>query len=408
MRPEPAWYTKESSPNIEAGSPRIALYECNGRVHSPRSFALSHLCLLSATEADVLRDGVEALRDRTSDFSCCLTRSSEFAATPQPRGEAARSGARSAYWEERQIKLKGCRPVEPGIFFPVDKIPFGDQVIVREQTPFGVLQLDGVIRELLAYCFFLRLGLPVLNEPLCVFEYQSLGNTIGYCLVFESPGNERVESLVCYPDVTIAELLATRENKKANGVSLTLGSELGLRGLNIWLYVEEKAKQLCAMHLAGGFRGVLNSNIGNDIWLRRPSGKPSLYLCDFDSFELYPIAARPDRNNLDAVVLRFIVEVAMGSLPILEFVDISEDCTTEERADRLGRVFFEKSTLWRAYQRQLFSSAGELGWSLDTLEDSIERMRKTPAFADVLSTCIPNTYFLREMSAERSLFYPHN
>ena len=79
MRPVSAWYPTEDSLVIEAGGPRVALYECDGIVHSPRSFALSRLHLLSGTEADILRNGLEVLPDEVHDFrgvKCCLTRSS--------------------------------------------------------------------------------------------------------------------------------------------------------------------------------------------------------------------------------------------------------------------------------------------------------------------------------------------
>ena len=395
----------------EIGDPRVSLYHCDGIVHTLRSFAGSRLSLLSELEAEIICNNLESFPDSLPDkqiLQRCLTRSIEFSSNQEPVVEVLRSGARSAYWESEQIKLKGCRPVRTKTVFPVDTISFDSREIKRQHTAFGVLDAQGVMRELLGYCFFCQIGLPVISKPLCVFEYLENGKNAGYCLVLETPENTRIESLIDYPDITIYDLLTIYEKGGIGDGKIILGSELRLSGLNIWRYAEEKAAQLCAMHFAGGFRGILNSNIGNDISIKGPSNKFILFLCDFDTFEVKPVSARLESSEMDIFVLRCIIEVAMGAMPILEFVDIPENCTIEERTDLLGYVFFEKSTLWRTYQRQFFSSAGRLGWQLDALEDSIERMRKTPAFTDVLTTCIPNSYFLREMSSERKLFYPHN
>ena len=395
----------------EIGDPRVSLYNCDGIVHSPRSFACSHLSLLTEIEAEIINNNLELLTDSPPDrqiLKQCLTRSLEFSSNPEPVAEVARSGARSAYCESEQIKLKGCRPVRTKTLFPVDTVSFESKEIIRSHTVFGVLDKQGVIRELLGYCLFNQTGLPVISRPVCVFEYQENGDTTGYCLVLETPENTRIESLIDYPDVTVSDLLTIYEKGGIGDGKVVLGSELRLTGLNIWRYAEEKAAQLCTMHFAGGFRGILNSNIGNDIRVKLPSKQSRLFLCDFDSFEVLPVTADPESGDMDNFVLRCIIEAAMGAIPILEFVDIPENSTVEERADLLGYVFFEKSTLWRTYQRQFFSCAGRLGWHPDALEDSIERMRKTPAFTDILVSCIPNSYFLREMSPERKIFYPHN
>ncbi|MCL2878524.1 MAG: hypothetical protein FWF13_07080, partial [Acidobacteria bacterium] len=65
----------------EIGDPRVSLYNCDGIVHSPRSFACSHLSLLTEIEAEIINNNLELLTDSPPDrqiLKQCLTRSLEF------------------------------------------------------------------------------------------------------------------------------------------------------------------------------------------------------------------------------------------------------------------------------------------------------------------------------------------
>jgi hypothetical protein len=95
-------------------------------------------------------------------------------------------------------------------------------------------------------------------------------------------------------------------------------------GLNTAWYADQKGRWLAELHFRGGFRGLLNNNVGNDIIQSHPRGRHRFLLRDFDSFQLIPIPPAPSREFLHAFAVQCVVEVVKGSLPILEFVSAAE------------------------------------------------------------------------------------
>jgi hypothetical protein len=174
-----------------------------------------------------------------------------------------------------------------------------------------------------------------------------------------------------------------------------------LRDVNLWWYVEAKSQLLCDMHFHGGFRGVLNSNIGNDVLLRRAQGSIELCLCDFDSFHLMQIPDQPDDRFLEEFALRAMIETIKGSLSICDYVEVADETPTAEIAAILGRVYFEKSSLWRAYGRRFARAARAHCWDAKRVQDALAHAQRAEATADVLASCVVNNHYLcRIVSAE--------
>jgi hypothetical protein len=392
------------------GGSDIALYECAGKTYSIAEFSEKHKHLLSKFEQALLDEcrAFFAKINVPKRFNKCLTRSIEFARSKTPSFRADRSGGRSAYLAAQKLKLKGCRPVLDGTDFPIEILPFGAEKISYERIPFGTMRAESVMREILAYCFLRHNGLPVHSTPICVYEYSSNVDSCGYCLVSKTEGEVRLEEFIEYPKCTVEDVAQAQANGQQMIADCVIGSELHLRDVNIWWYVEQKSKFLIEMHFKGGFRGILNSNVGNDVIVTNEDGGLEMFLCDFDTFRLVPIPERPDMTFQKGFALQCMVEVAKGSVSILEYVDLGLDCTHLQIADELGKVYFNKSCLWRSYRRRFYQEAARRQWDINLVYEAFDEMRRAEAFANVLCGCILNSHYVSKLSKDRAVFYPHN
>jgi hypothetical protein len=223
----------------------------------------------------------------------------------------------------------------------------------------------------------------------------------------ETVGETRVEEFVEYPDMTVGELKAAAAAGPAAG-RYVVGSELRLKGLNLWWYVENKSRLLLRMHTNGGFRGILNSNIGNDVIVGTESPAPSLFLCDLDTFRTVVLPRKPDQRFLRSFMLHCLIEVVKGSISILDYRELPETLGPVERAEALARVYLERSSLWHAYRRRLASHARAEQWDYGLLEPALTRAVRTGVMAHVLGQCVLNNHYLREVERSRGVYYPHN
>ena len=394
----------------ELGPESVGLYPCPGRVWVAAEFAAAFGSLLEPHEAALVRRHAGVLVDIAipDGYARCLSRSAEFTSADVPAFVARRSGSRSAYLPELQLKFKGCRPVSGGSTYPLEVLPPGATTIQHTTIPFGTVSAEGVMRELLGWAFHREHGLPVHATPVCVYEYSSAGHSLGCCLVSETRGEDRIEAHIEYPSCMVADIIRAKENSQGAVGNSVFGSELKLRGVNLWWYVEEKSRLLCTMHFHGGFRGILNSNIGNDVLLRGANGKTELCLCDFDTFRVERVPDNPDNAFLNDYVLRATIEVVKGSLSICDYVEISSEATATEVVSALGRVYFEKSSVWRGYVRRFNQAVRSSGWDAKMVQAAFANARRTEALANVLASCVVNSHYLQRMSGDRTVFYPHN
>lgn len=392
---------------IDIGPEKVKMYECTGTVHSIFDFTSQHIQLLTEIEVELLNKYLPFLKKRDdvpAYLNTCLSRSSDL----QTGGtilEIKRNGARSALWEEKAIKFKGCRPLRNhSVTFPMEKLEFGTQEIKYSQIPFGVLSIESVLREILAFCFFMNSNLPIVHEPLCIYEYVDNDKTIGFCIVFKTKGEDRIEKFIEYPELSLNELIEIKKNRV--GSKYLIGSELPLKRINVNRYSDKKAQLLSHMHFSGGFRGILNSNIGNDVVLNL--GDLNLALCDFDTFMLVEMPQNPDIDFLNGFILFCVIEVLKGSISILDFVHFRNELSITERNKILFEKYKQTSSLWRAYERYFWLKVEEMKWDKQTVKNAFDNILNMEALFKILSLVIPNNVAIPEMVENRNIYYSHD
>ena len=387
----------------ELGPQRVELFETEGVVRTARAFAAQNTDLLRPNEATIVGKFLSHLPDERlpPPLDRCLTRSAEQGSTAKLT--ARRSGARSAYVSDHALKLKGCR-VAPEVTYPFHRLQ--NRRVERVDIPFGVMSAEGVMRELLAYCFHLEHEIKPHSIPFAVYTYGLAPDNHGHCLILASANERRVEEYVSYPAITPVQIREWSIGQVSQYM-YPIGSELLLRGINLWQWIEWKAEALSAMNMAGGFRGLLNSNIGNDV-VADEEGNQGFYLCDFDSFRVIEVPDQPDQEYLVDFLLNAMLEVAKGSLPILDYIDIPTSWSQEERAVALSAYYFEHSSLWRAYRRHLLIKAKNRGWPTQLLDPALGVATTTEAAATVFGEKVLNSDRLRRIERDRGVFYPHN
>jgi len=395
--------------NQEIGNPELYIYKSFGVVHSIKEFVTKNNKCLENREYNLIIKAISFLNDHIpAEINHCITRSVEFCTSYEPIAIVKRSGARSAYWEEKGYKFKGCRPVRGQAFFPMETLMTGNENITYTNVPFGVLTKEAVLREILAFAFQIEYKINTNSVPLCVYEYEDETNhKLGYCLVLKSSCEKRIEEFIDYPEISIGSVIEKFDANRTDDLKYVYGKELGLKGINNWWYAEEKAKLLVRFQFNGGFRGILNSNIGNDI-VFIDGTKRSLFLCDFDTFKYIDIPSVTNLDFLKSFVLLCLIEVSKGSLSIFEFIDTSENLSKEEIATKLSNIYFAKSTLWKTYKRMFDNQVREKGWNIRLVEEAFDFSIKTQAFLDVVALNSLNTYYINHLSSQRNIYYPHN
>ena len=374
---------------------RVVLYPYPGRSICARQFAEEFLPLLSEYEQGIVRGRFSLLSDKIPEsvktpLSSVAPKEGDCALVT-----ACSLGSRSVYWPERGLKLKACRPI-PDLTFPHEELPFGSFEMKTQSIPFGVLSAEGAMREILAYCFLKKNRLPVLQRPIAVFEYQRNGKVAGYSLAMETPSEERLESREDFREYSIKDLIADKLHKH------TLGGDVGFKGIdNIW-YARSKARLLTKMHFSGGFRGFLNSNIGNDLIYQS-----RLYVCDFDTFQALELPNRPSDVFIRGFCTWAILEVLKTSPLVWGYEDV-DGLSHEEAVHVIWDTYVQNSKLWRYYWEEFKKRAGRLGWDFDLVGQVIEEIKNTDLFFNVIIDNVVNSWVLKNTYDPKESFYrPH-
>lgn len=404
--------TLEQSTVHDLGPKTVDLYACDGEVTPIRDFTAANLGVLENHEADLVREVLGSLADPDDipeTFRRCMSRSQEIATAPDPVLTAERSGARSAFIPSINLQIKGCRPMSNGETFPTEILHSGSVQITRGRIPFGIMIIEAVLREVLGYCFMKKHDLPMQATPLAVTTYRHDKKLLGHGMLLRLKSEDRIESHLEDTRCTVRDVIAAQTGGYTPALTdCVVGSELRLKGVNLWKYVEAKGSLLAEMHWRGGFRGILNSNIGNDVLICEGNETQKLAFADFDSFYIQPIPPDAPSKFLDSFVLQCLVEVVIGSLPIVQYVDLPSDSPYELRADALGAVYFTKSSLWRTYYRHFLAEATARGYDVTAIVGTIERMRRTEAFADILGSRVLSGESVKRSETDRLFHYSHN
>lgn len=380
----------------------ITLYSCKGTVYSVPQFAEEFLKVLSPTEQAIVRDKVSVFPSMVPDYlSKPLCSNKEFKDETGIEIHVESVGSRSAYWPEKQLKLKACRPVN-GLYFPHEELEFGSTEMVTEQIAFGVLSAEGVMREILAYCFFTKHQLPVLQKPIAIFEYQDNGQAMGYSVAMESPSEARLEAKEDFKDLSVHDLIKLIMMEKRFNLEL-LEKEVGFQDTSQDWYLENKTEILTKMNLYGGFRGFLNSNVGNDLVF-----KNRLYICDFDTFKVIEMPKEPDPNFIKGFCIWILVEALKSSPLVWDYLNL-DGLSWLEASECLWKSYSSKSLFWQTYKKKLNQLVRERGWNQTDVDELIVELTKSRLLYQLLIDNVANSTVIKETyKPEFSFYRPHN
>jgi hypothetical protein len=373
---------------------KIKIFQTQEKVFSVKEFVDMYIdkTNLSETEKKLLR-GSNLPDTIPEHLKKTITRAEWLKEDCSDLIEMRRAGERSAYCEKNKVKFKGCNPPEKEVEFPTELTFFGKEEVTVEKIPYGILTAEQVIREILGCVFFFKYGLNTNLKPVCVYSQG-----YGFCIVEETKAEKRVESFLDFENMNVSELVKLDCVRKKLGLSHDLGTEVKLKGINIVRYADEKAKILLSMNFNGGFRGLLNSNIGNDVITLNEDGELGLFLCDFDTFAIVDIPEKPTEDFLKRFFLQSFVELTKSSLPI---VDIVEDAT-----GAVG-VYRKISSLFNVYRREFFRKAKEKGWDLELLKEIEEWAVSTSIFKRTVCEIVPTYEKIKKLPDREPVYRPH-
>lgn len=298
--------------------------------------------------------------------------------------------SRSAFLVNKKLKFKGCR-IKQDLYFPHEQLNFGDTKMTTTKIMFGAMSAENVMREVLAFCFLKTKKISVFQKPIVVFEYFDKNKIAGYCLVFESQCEKRIEQKENFLNLTIDELIKISFIQNKKQVKL-IKNQVWFDGIEESWYNEKKSNLLVKMNFYWGFRWVLNSNIGNDIVY-----KNNFYICDFDTFKVINIPKNPTKKFVIDFILWCIVEVLKTSPFILDYIDI-ENVDKKQYTLKIWDIYIKKSTFWKFYYKILLEQGENNGWDKKIIEYAIDKALTTEVVSDLIldnvlnSKVIKNTY----------------
>lgn len=304
-------------------------------------------------------------------------------------------GSRSTFWPEKKIKIKGCR-WNGMLSFPHERLDFGSTIMKTEEIPFGILTKENVLREILAYCFLKKYNIRAFQKPMVVFEYHENKKVIGYALVYHSLSEKRIESRENYFNLTVKDFISIKFIEKTYNVNI-LPNESNIIGIKEDWYAKEKSKLLLMMNFNGGFRGFLNSNLGNDIVYKR-----KFYICDFDTFKVIKIPKKASENFIFSFCLWSMIELIKSSPLVFDYIDLS-GIEYKEAAGILWKSYSEKSLLWAEYKKGFVQMAKKLKWS--NIEDIMQRVTEQKIFYELILDNVLNSKILIETYDPNLSFY---
>jgi hypothetical protein len=391
---------KKIIPHLKQKS-KLDFFEVQGSVYSVDDFARKFSSLLQPNEQSIITNQIGKLKKNVVEFF------EKPLANVDKRNNLIISskkiifkkiGGRSALWEKKNLKFKGCRPIQKGLYFPHEKLDFGDEKMTMTKIPFGVLTAENVMREILAYSFFAKLGIGVVHQPVAVFEYSNDGDIIGYCLVSYSKTETRLESQEEFYGMTIKDLILISQLE--NRFSLNILQNLqSFRGISNEWYAEEKSELMIKMNLNGGFRGVLNSNVGNDI-----KYKNKFFICDFDTFTAIEIPKNPDYKFIKSFLLWCVIEILKSSPLVFAYVDM-DGLNKKEAAKKIWKIYAERSLLWQRYYQKFISKATKMGWDINLIKQAIQEAVETKVFYDTIQDSVVYSEVLKNTYQPEMSFY---
>lgn len=396
----------------------LELYSLDGKVVSLKTFITENDHLLSPFEKKFLQEELKHLDDPRYLVSEDVLKEKKkknnkntiietLLTTPFSRTKhyfngkilvpASRGGVRSAYINGTCCKIKGCRPEEAT--FPHWKVDPHFNLII-EKIPFGVLTPRAVLAELLAFLFMKKYAIDICFTPLAIFHYLPEGKDRGYALLQESMNgvdDARAESFIDCSSLSVHDIV--RLVKKGR---LKRGKEITLWGIDNDLYIEKKVALLLEFHYNGGFRGILNSNIGNDVI----SNNHLYTLCDFDTFILQEIPRHKHKEEIRSFIIAAFLELIKTSLPFIDYLHLHGE-NLPEIHKILAEYYRTYSSLYARYVKEFMTRSTSLSWDQGWVQACIDEAFQTPIAFELLQELIPNSHTFRSYNYD-FVYVPHH
>jgi|GEM_PF-3169665 len=386
-------------PHLKQAS-KLSFFEVQGNSYSAKEFIEKYKNLLSEKEQMIVDYSKDFIND-TKIFPIPIanvSEKSELIIAEKKPNFLKKVGSRSAYLKSKKLKFKGCRPVGDDLYFPHEKLDFGDTKMVTTKIPFGVLTVENVMREILAFCFFKKYKLNFLHEPIEVFEYKKGKKIIGYCLLTKSESEERLESQENFLGLTVKDLIILSRIEKEEKIDIFSNVKSFQKISNEW-YAENKGQLLADMNFNGGFRGVLNSNLGNDI-----EYKGGFYICDFDTFVVIEIPQKANYQFIKNFVLWCIIEIIKSSPFVFDYVNLG-NIGKKESAKILWDIYTDKSMLWKKYFKKFLEYSRKNGWKEKDVMKAIDETIETEVFYEMILDNVLNSQVIKNTYKPELSFY---
>lgn len=408
------------------------LYRCDGEVYAIDDFLKYNLDCLPPVDhkiaeeilkAGIFRDG----RCIKEIKSVPLTVSKDFGKEPMLKAEQKRG--RLAYWQD--IKFKGCNPTSEERRYHNLTYKFGQEMPEIVTSTWGVMELEEVLKEILATGFLISRNKPNVLFPLYVYLYKDGPKKLGYCLVERIKKTVRVDELR-QSDILSVLLYLTHFGEN---VFTQLGLEdkldeikhikkkikeaphyaerflASLRGpvrtsimdstfmekfygrqdiltIDTDWYIEKQTDLLVDLHFSGLFRGVANSHQENSLVELVNGRLKELYLCDFDMTQFIEVPPSPSVQFMEKFYIASIIEAMEGDFRVNYYLGFKEipdpfDFNPAYRHS-LEEVYFNASALYQKYQKKFQQRLVQLGWDVREMALAMDRARNYYIYWDQL------------------------
>lgn len=373
-------------------SKELHLYSIDGEIITLKEFLKKNLDLLSQFEKKFVEKQIDDIKEEKIPVNILLSRTKRFF-----NGEkvmpALRGGTRSAYIKGNNLKVKGCRPEDSK--FPHWKID-NDFNLIVDKVPFGVLTRRTVIGEILAYLFMRKNNIESSSNPICVFHYKPNGKNMNYALLQKIDEDNRLETFIDCDSLSVHDVIRLKKKRTL------LGEEVDLKGINRKDYLRKKVELLIKFNFCGGFRGILNSNIGNDVIRNNKLHS----ICDFDSFTIREIPKQNDKQNIRHFTISAFIELIKTSLPFIDYLDLGGH-NQQEMHQILSDYYRKNSSLYSLYHKSFLNQAQRLNWDLSIVESCVEEAFLTSLSFELLQELIPNSHTFKSYNYD-FVYVPHN
>jgi len=240
-----------------------------------------------------------------------------------------------------------------------------------------------------------RFSIEYSSTPICVFHYTPNGKDLNYALVQKIGDDTRVESLIDCSKYSVHDLVRLKRKNLLNS-----GKEVNLINIDKDSYIQKKVELLIKFNFNGGFRGILNSNIGNDV-IRNTQLHS---ICDFDTFIIREVPK--SKKEIRHFTITAFLELIKTSLPFINYIDLEGKSKFEMRRI-LVEYYRKKSCLYLAYAKKFMIQTKKLGWNTEFVNKYIDETFQTPLSFELLQELIPNSHTFKSYNYD-FVYVPHN